>query len=558
MSGRTESQLRKLERIARRYDGMGETKQTLLRRLARGAFARPKDLLLYHEILCFLSAYPDDPRVLAEVEACLEAFSARGDLRRLRSRLADTGLAGTDTRYSFYWATACWLAERWPERITIDWEDFEGEAQFERILPLLVPFCETPALDSLAFSAREWLERLKGGETDAAFLVRRVAAMPGDDFTRESFYHELNLTLKLSPGPGTPSRTHARLPGSRIYHQTRSLRRERPSLREEIQRPPLAVREVSPRRAERIIDLARESMVTRSRDLDAFMYADPADVRLVDCGEGLSFACLGMRPERRLMLEAVYGFLTLKNGVPIGYLLISSLFGCSEIAFNVFDSFRGAEAGAIFGRVMGTARWLFGSDAFTIDPYQLGHGNAEGRESGAWWFYYKFGFRPEDPSVRRLVRAELRRMEGDPAYRSSPEKLEALSAAPMFFYGDGRRPDTLPGISLGNIGLAISGLLADRFGAEREDGLAACAKECARLLGLRSLRSLTTGERLAWERWSPLALSLAGLSRWPESDKKLLRQIMLAKGGRRESDYVALFNRHARLRRALLKLAGMP
>src|SRR4029077_13985236 len=121
-----------------------------------------------------------------------------------------------------------------------------------------------------------------------------------------------------------------------------------------------------------LIDLAREAMVTRSRDLDVFCWGDPRDVRLVDAGGGLQCACIGFRPDRRLLLEAVYGFLTLKNGVPIGYVLCSALFGSSEIAYNVFETFRGAEAARVYGRVLGMVRSLFGSDTFTIYPYQLG------------------------------------------------------------------------------------------------------------------------------------------------------------------------------------------
>ena len=49
---------------------------------------------------------------------------------------------------------------------------------------------------------------------------------------------------------------------------------------------------------------------------------------------------------------------------------------------------------------VGLLRALFGCDSFAIDPYQLGHHNAEGLSSGAWWFYYKLGFRPIDPAAR--------------------------------------------------------------------------------------------------------------------------------------------------------------
>src|SRR5260221_8761885 len=49
----------------------------------------------------------------------------------------------------------------------------------------------------------------------------------------------------------------------------------------------------------------------------------------------------------RSLLESVYGFLTLKNGVPMGYVLTSALYHSAEVAFNVFDTFRGAEAGPV-------------------------------------------------------------------------------------------------------------------------------------------------------------------------------------------------------------------
>ena len=45
---------------------------------------------------------------------------------------------------------------------------------------------------------------------------------------------------------------------------------------------------------QRIIDLARASMVTRSRDLDAFAFGDPDDVRIFDCGDGLELATIGL------------------------------------------------------------------------------------------------------------------------------------------------------------------------------------------------------------------------------------------------------------------------
>ena len=186
-------------------------------------------------------------------------------------------------------------------------------------------------------------------------------------------------------------------------------------------------------------------MVTRARDLDNFIHADPRDVRVFEYQDGLSFACYGLTPERRLVLESVYGKLTLKNGVPIGYVLASGLFGSSEVMYNVFETFRGGESARIYGRVLSMARVLFGADTFAIDPFQLGHANPEGQKSGAFWFYHKLGFRPVAPKALALVQQELERLAANPRVRSSPRTLHRLAAEYVFCTPPGRAGTAGPG-----------------------------------------------------------------------------------------------------------------
>jgi hypothetical protein len=110
-------------------------------------------------------------------------------------------------------------------------------------------------------------------------------------------------------------------------------------------------------------------------------------------------------------------------------------------------------------------------------------------------------------------------------------------------------------ISAGDIGLRVTRKMADRFGADRELGIRTYSGEAAKVLGVRSLRSFSSGERLAWQRWSPLIMALPGVERWSRADKRALVQVVRAKGGQRESRFVALFDRHHRLRRAIMKLS---
>jgi hypothetical protein len=551
------SLLKKLEALRCDYGGeVSGRRLELLRQLERRRLRTRREVFRCHEILCFLRAYPDDRDVLSQVERMLAIFSRRSDLRRHRRMLADSGIAGTDIYYRFYWITARWLVSRWPERLSIDWTEFEKSDQLLEILDLLVSYSESPALDMIERSPREWIDQLKGpGETDAAFLIGRFEKLAARPTVQERLYEQLDVPLRLTPGSDTPSRTRARYGASPVVFQRSPLLRNRPSLRREVKHGPTAVRDLTSREGRRLIDLTREAMITRSRDLDAFAYADPRDVRMVDFDQGLQFAMVGRRVAHRLLLETSYGFLTLKNGVPIGYTLASTLFRSTEVAYNVFETFRDGEAALVFVRFLSLVTHLFGSDTFAIDPYQLGYGNPEGLRSGAWWFYYKMGFRPRDPNVRRILRGELERMKKNPRHRSDLATLEKLASEYLFCHLGRARREVLGLVSLGDIGLRLSAYLAERFGTDRESGIEVCAREAAELLRVDPRDGFSAGERLAWRRWAPLVLSLPGVERWTSSEKRALVAVIRAKGGGRESDFVLAFDRHLRLGKALLQLA---
>jgi hypothetical protein len=549
--------LRALERIAREYGaGLAARKLTLLGRLERSSLKSAAAVLRLHEALCFLRAYPDDRAVLARVERMLAAIARRPDLRRHAHALADSGIAGAAIHFRFFSPTAQWLAQRWPAQLRVDWSEFETDGDLGDLLPLLAHPSEQPGLDEFEFEVRDWVARLKGpGETDAAFLLRRFAALPMDEFAREAVYDKLDPPLVLEPGPGTPARTHAKIAGAPPVFQARPLSRTRPAVRDELARPPLAVREASESEGRALIDLALAAMVTRARDLDAFSWGDPRDVRVVDCGEGLEFAMIGMTPSRRLLLESVYGFLTLKNGVPIGYVLAGALFGSCELAYNVFETYRGAEAATVYGRVLAMTAHLLGADCFMVPPYQLGHDNDEAIDSGAWWFYQKLGFRPRDRGVLALMRAEERRFAARRGARSSPATLRRLAAKHVFFHAGRQRGDVLGVLPLPNIGLRVTDFLARHFGSDRERADLECAREAERILGAGPGRDWTDDERRAWHRWAPLVCILPGVGSWAAAERRALAEVVRAKGSRRESEFVARFDRHAKLRSAIRTLA---
>lgn len=135
--------------------GMAERKLARLDALARTSLGTPAALQRLHECLCFLRAYPDDARVLERVEELLGAFERRADLRRHAEELENSGIAGTAITYPFFTEMARWLAGRWPDALTVAWDQFESQERLEVFLQELLLFAESPGLDEWTWPMRE-------------------------------------------------------------------------------------------------------------------------------------------------------------------------------------------------------------------------------------------------------------------------------------------------------------------------------------------------------------------------------------------------------------------
>jgi len=552
------SDLARLERLRFEFSAEGaREKRRLVARLARARLASAAAVRRLHELLLFLCAYADDGELRAEVERALAGFATRPDLRRFRDALESSGIAGTALRYPFYQATATRLALAHPAELHVAWESLDDE-QEQRLLDrleFLTAHAASPLVDELDLPLRTWLARLKSPrEGDGAFLARRLGELAGDPLVREILYDEVQPELVLRAGAGTPSRTLARGELGIFAPRHAPLRRSRPVLPDVLALQP-RVRAVSPREGARLVELARNAMVTRSRDLDVFAHGDARDVRVLECEDGLAFVAIGFRPERRLLFEAVYGFLTLQNDVPIGYVLNSALFGSAEVAYNVFDAFRGAEAAHVYGWVLACVHQLFGVDTFTVYPYQLGHENEEGIASGAWWFYQRLGFRPRHAPTLALMRRELARMQARPGYRSPPAMLRRLARENMYYSSGKARDDVIGVLSLAELAEPGARLLAERYGACQAEGEEALAREVAQRLGVRAPVGWSAGERLWWRRWAPVLAALPELEQWSPAERRAALGVVRAKGGRRESDFVRALDGHVPLRRALRRAA---
>src|SRR5258708_29187444 len=288
------------------------------------------------------------------------------------------------------------------------------------------------------------------------------------------------------------------------------------------------------------------------------MYGDPLSVVVADAGRGLEIVLVGITPDRHLPLRAGFGPLLLRNGVPIGYADAYALCDRIEVSFNIFYAFRDGESAYCFTRLLKLYQQLFGSTVFSIDPYQIGEGNDEAIDAGAFWFYRKLGFRSTNPAVELLALREETRMAADPRHRTAARTLRRIAHSPLLYETASTRQTSTTRawdhFRIRNIGLAVgcqfaaSGQTAAAFGV-------ACGNGVARALSL-DVAALTFRQRHAFERLAPVLALIPDLSRWSKEERHAVVAIIKAKAGKREDRYLRHLTRHTRLRDTLRALGN--
>jgi hypothetical protein len=159
---------------------------------------------------------------------------------------------------------------------------------------------------------------------------------------------------------------------------------------------------------------------------------------------------------RRLPLRDYLAATIWKNGVPIGYFEGLVTADRMEAGFNIYYGFRDGETAWLYRQMLAACYQRTAARYYVLDPYQIGHGNAEAIASGAFWFYRKLGFHSMNEAARQLTAREERRIAAQPGYRSPAHMLRRLVRHPMVFEIPGATPGFWDGFSVRSLGLRIA------------------------------------------------------------------------------------------------------
>jgi hypothetical protein len=542
----------------------GRRLATILGRLANSPAASASELIRFHEALLFLRAHPPERGILRRVESVLRGFAERvarlavagGDLAPFDTPEV-SGIAGTTITTDYSYDVVRWLKKCHGKRVRIDWEGFEGTDRLRALLPDFLPLLAEEALEDANVPYEAYLAAAVGRSKDELeWLLARIAELRLNETERAERYEALGLSMTWDLGNRVATRTRMRWPTSRTYfHDAPLIGRRDVSIAAELAGPPIASRSLSRQEGERFLDLTREATALRYREYYGFTYGDPMSVRRFTAGRGVEIFLMGLEPGRRLPLRAGFAGLIIKNGVPVGYVEALALFDRIEIGFNIYYTFREGESAWIFARVLKVLRQALGVASFSIDPYQIGHQNAEALDSGAFWFYRKLGFRSTSPSLRRLTEKEERRLAADPAYRTPPRILRRLAQSNVLYEVSSQRPGEWDRFHVRNLGLAAARRMA-REGVGPGEFRERCSRRVARALGVR-LDGWPAAALRAFENLALVLDPVSELKGWPEPEKRGVHEIVRAKGARSEARYLRLLQRHARLRALFLRLGSV-
>lgn len=260
-------------------------------------------------------------------------------------------------------------------------------------------------------------------------------------------------------------------------------------------------------------------------------YPNADEVWWCDLGEGVSLAVIGIARERRLTLETNTGYLLFANGVPIAYGGVTALFRQANTGINVFDAFRGSEAAYLWVQMLRAFHTLYGSRRFIINPYQFGAGNVEAIRSGAFWFYYRLGFRPSQSAMRTLAAREAQRIATDRKHRSDARTLRALASGDLYLDLAGYDPgDHFDESCLARCGARAARQLARIAGTSRRKAQQQLVAAVVRDLGVEDFEQWPAAERGGFEFLAPVFAGLPGMPDWPRPEREALAAVLRAKG----------------------------
>ena len=379
-------------------------------------------LIHYHDMLLFVLSHPQNQKQLKTAESEMRRVSAHLGKVGNKSAFTDSGLPFTTmtTRYSHDLME--WMMQNY---FTLELDTLEDEISLNDFLKSTLPALlrdETTA----GLSNDDLFERLGiKPSLRLSFLIQEFKKLNAVSYAKEQLWQSLNFFASFKFNHLKNSRSFNRFEREPIFFQTDLIKKfdHQQLLNTPVGNPVQLKKEEK----ENLIAVIRLSMIQTLRETDTATYMDENSLRYYVLDRGMSIAFYGMTPQRQLAFQSYIGYTLFKNGYPTAY-GGSWIFGkAARFGLNVFEPFRGGESGLIMCQLLRTYKQVFNLNYIEVDAFQFGKDNPDGIKSGAYWFYYRYGFRSLDKKLAQLAEKEMKTIQSKSGYRTSEKTLTHLA-----------------------------------------------------------------------------------------------------------------------------------
>lgn len=399
-----------------------ELKLKTFQQLAKTPLPAHKDWQEYQHLLLFLSAHPASEQFIALVEKEKERFTKhiKKASKAVKEQMQNSGLPHTTVLSSFSHDLLASLSENADINITYD-SSSEEETDLNSVLQFTLPDMEK-LLAAAGNEQAVLLDQLKIREDQLmAFLLDQFSKLNHEPFIKDYFWNKLSIYVQIASENASFSKLYNRLGFAKNYFHKDLLRSfdHLALINEELP----YFKNLSVDEQDELIRVMQHALLFLERETDPVTYIDRRSIRYYELERGVSIAVYTMTPNRQLPMESYAGYMLFKNGYPAAYgggwvHGRKSLFG-----INIFEQFRGGESGFLFIQLLRVYHQAFGANYIEVEPYQYGLDNPEGIESGAFWFYYRYGFRPLDRQLAKIAEDEYAKIKSKKGYRTSAKTL---------------------------------------------------------------------------------------------------------------------------------------
>ncbi len=411
---------------------------TQLERRRREALPAARTLRQYYDALLLLRAYPPDAATATLVEGELKRIAAHlrrhRDVRRQlqRASLNAEGMPFVETVTTYSPDCIRWLLSHPHLRVQLD-GFVDARLSLVELARLTLPRLERAEANA-ELSNDEVFDALKVREPERlAFVLAELSRLDSTPLVPDQLCELLGMQVRVTPTHEAFSTAFNRLPMTVEFYDPSIIRHFDATALMDAPLPP--TRALSEQERQEVVQVIRNTMALNTRETDPATYLDARSLRVFDLARGVSIAIFTMTHNRQLALESYVGFTAFKNGLAVSY-GGAWVFGArAEFGMNIFAPYRGGESGHVMCQLLRVYRQQFGVQYFEVDAHQFGQDNEEGIATGAFWFYWRYGFRPIDRALRAFAvreKARLAQRSGARSTRATLLKLAECNVALNF------------------------------------------------------------------------------------------------------------------------------